>query len=139
LLYCRHAESYFCGKGDFGTSGRSFDEVSDRHFHDCLYDAEFGIHIGRAPSKIARVSELELSNRLLVAAESKAKLGRQIVSNFPVKFRSENKGRFIAVTFTGVVLAVCDTLEGLNKEIVKRNVKENYYIERIGYHEVAQI
>jgi len=71
--------------------------------------------------------------------ELRAALGREIVSKLPTHFRSENNGRFIAVTFTGKVLAVCDTLESLNKEIEKKNLKENYYIERIGYRTITQI
>jgi hypothetical protein len=73
------------------------------------------------------------------AIELRATLGRQIVSKLPAHFRSENNGRFIAVTFTGEVLAVCNTLESLNKEIAKKNPKENYYIERIGYRTITQI
>jgi hypothetical protein len=65
--------------------------------------------------------------------------GRQIVSKLPNRFRRENNGRFIAVTYTNKVLVVCDTLEALNKEIAKKNPKENYYIERLGYSTIAQI
>jgi hypothetical protein len=71
--------------------------------------------------------------------ELRAVLGRQIVSELPKGFKSKNYGRFVAVTFTGKVLAVCDTLESLNNEIVKKNLKENYYIERIGYRTITQI
>jgi len=73
------------------------------------------------------------------AVEMKAKLGRQIVSNLPAQFRADNRGRFVAVTFTGKKLAVCDTLEALNKEIAEKKIKENYYIERIGYDIITQI
>ena len=69
----------------------------------------------------------------------RAILGRQIVSKLPNRFRIENNGRFIAVTYTNKVLAVCDTLEALNKEIAGKNLKENYYIERIGHSAIAQI
>jgi len=71
--------------------------------------------------------------------EARATLGRQIISNLPMRFREENNGRFIAVTYTGKVLAVCNTLEALNKEIAKMHLKENYYIERLGYSTIAQI
>ena len=71
--------------------------------------------------------------------EVRATLGRQIVSYLPAQFRKENNGRFVAVTFTGRVLAVCNTLGSLNKEIAEKNLKENYYIERLGYSEIAQI
>jgi len=89
--------------------------------------------------------DLNLRRSLLVdyeepsAVELRATFGRQIVSKLPTEFRSENNGRFIAITFTGKVLAVCDTLESLNKEIAKKTLKENYYIERIGYSTIAQI
>lgn len=69
----------------------------------------------------------------------RAILGRQIVSKLRNRFRIQNNGRFIAVTYTNKVLAVCDTLEALNKEIAGKNLKENYYIERLGYSAIAQI
>jgi hypothetical protein len=75
----------------------------------------------------------------LNAVELRAILGRQIVSKLSTRFRTENNGRFVAVTYTGKVLAVCDTLEALNKEIAKKDLKENYYIERLGYSTIAQI
>jgi hypothetical protein len=71
--------------------------------------------------------------------EMRARLGRQIVSNLPIQFRENNKGRFIAVTFRGRVLSVCDTLESLNRELAGRKIEENYYIERIGYTAIAQV
>ena len=71
--------------------------------------------------------------------EMRARLGRQIVSNLPIRFRENNKGRFIAVTFRGQVLSVCDTLESLNRELAGRKIEENYYIERIGYTAIAQV
>ena len=71
--------------------------------------------------------------------ELRATLGRQIVSNLPTRFRKENNGRFIAVTYTGKVLAVCNTLEALNKEVGEKHIKENYYIERFGHSTITQI
>lgn len=71
--------------------------------------------------------------------ELRAAMGRQIISALPARFRSENNGRFIAVTFTGKILAVCNTLEALNKEIASKHLKENYYIERLGHNTIAQI
>ena len=71
--------------------------------------------------------------------ELRASLGKQIISELPVKFRLQNKGRFVAITFSRKVLAVCDTLEDLNKAIAKMTLKENYYIERIGYSTITQI
>jgi hypothetical protein len=71
--------------------------------------------------------------------EMRANLGRQIVSNLPVHFRSKNEGRFIAVTYTSKILAVCNNLEALNKEIAGMHLKENYYIERLGHSTIAQI
>ncbi|MCJ7423691.1 hypothetical protein MUP01_05420 [Candidatus Bathyarchaeota archaeon] len=75
----------------------------------------------------------------LSAVDLRAILGRQIVSGLPTPFRIRNNGRFIAVTFTGKILAVCDTLESLNEEIARKNLKENYYIERLGHSTIAQI
>lgn len=73
------------------------------------------------------------------AVDLRAILGRQIVSKLPTKFRSENNGRFIAMTYTNKVLAVCDTLESLNEKIAAMHLKENYYIERLGHNTIAQI
>lgn len=75
----------------------------------------------------------------LNAVELRAIFGRQIVSNLSASFRKENNGRFIALTYTGKVLAVCNTLEALNKEIAEMHLKENYYIERLGFSTIAQI
>jgi len=71
--------------------------------------------------------------------ELKADLGRQIVSDLPFEFKVKNHGQFVAVTFTGKILTVCDTLKALNEEIAKKELKENYYIGRIGYSTIAQI
>ena len=71
--------------------------------------------------------------------ELRAALGKQIISELPAKFSSKNTGRFVAVTFTRKILAVCDTLEDLNKQIAKKKLRENYYIERIGYSTITQI
>lgn len=73
------------------------------------------------------------------SVELRANLGRQIVSELPAKFRIENNGRFIAVAYTGKVLAVRNTLEALNKEIAEKHLKENYYIERLGHSTITQI
>jgi hypothetical protein len=73
------------------------------------------------------------------AVELRAALGRQIVSNLSTQFKKQNNGRFVAVTYVGKFLAVCNTLESLNKEIAKKNLKENYYIERLGHSTIAQI
>lgn len=71
--------------------------------------------------------------------ELKAELGRKIVANLPFDFKSRNHGRFVAVTFSGKTLTVCNTLETLNKEISKMKMNENYYIARIGYNTIAQL
>ena len=73
------------------------------------------------------------------AVELRARLGRQIVATLPAKFLAENNGRYVAVTYTGRVLAVCDTLEDLNSELARQQPKENYYLERIGYRAITQI
>ena len=72
----------------------------------------------------------------------RASLGKEIVSHLQTTFKQKNNGRFLAVTLSGKVIAVCDSLEALNKEIVKKKLRENrenYYIERIGYPAVTQI
>ena len=69
----------------------------------------------------------------------KAQIGRQIVSRFPESFLEENRGRFVAVTFKGKFLTVSDTLHDLIEELSTLDLKEDYYIERIGYKSIAQI
>jgi len=104
----------------------------------------FGFYGGKILSSYAKY-DLSLRRTILIDYEEptdvelRATLGKQIVSNLPTRFKKENNGRFIAVTFTNKVLAVCDSLESLNKEIAKKNLKENYYIERLGYSAIAQI
>lgn len=71
--------------------------------------------------------------------ERKAEMGRAIVAELATDFMQRNQGRFIAVTFRKKVLAVCDTLEALNKELARGDIKENYYIERIGHDVIAQV
>ena len=73
------------------------------------------------------------------ALDLKANLGKEIISNLPSIFRLENNGRYVAVTFTGKILAITDSLEALNKSIAKMDLKENYYIDRIGYKNIAQL
>ena len=75
----------------------------------------------------------------LDVVELKANLGREIVSALPDHFKKRNHGRFVAVTFTAKILAVSDTLLDLNEELSKKRLKENYYIERIGYSTITQI
>ena len=66
-------------------------------------------------------------------------VGMYIVSNLSLEFKVKNYGQFVAVTFTGEILTVCDTLKALNEKIAKKGLKENYYIARIGYRTIAQI
>jgi len=73
------------------------------------------------------------------SVELKASLGRRIVSSLPKRFIEDNKGRFIAITFTRKILAVTDTLRELHEKIIESELKENYYIERIGHKSIAQI
>jgi hypothetical protein len=73
------------------------------------------------------------------AVELRSTLGREIVSNLPRSFKKENNGRFVAVTYTSKVLAVCDSLDALHTKLAKINPNENYYIARLGYSTVAQI
>jgi len=73
------------------------------------------------------------------AVEFRAMLGRTIVSTLKKQFRIENNGKFVAVTYTGKVLAVCSSLEELNPKIAGMHLKENYYVERLGHSTIAQI
>lgn len=112
--------------------------LEKRDFYRCpLLDTKFPFYHVLDPRLRFRPSLITVEEPANV--EVKAMLGRQIVSNLPLHFRMDNKGRFVAVTFTGNILAVCDTLEDLNKELVRKDIKENYYIERIGYSAIAQI
>lgn len=73
------------------------------------------------------------------AIDLKANLGKEIISDLPSKFKLENNGRYVAVTFTRKILAITDNLEALNKSLAKMDLKENYYIDRIGYDNIAQL
>jgi len=73
--------------------------------------------------------------------ESKVKLGQKINDNLPDKFKRENKGKFIAITFDGHLLALGETLESLNQRLASMSAElhENYYIGRIGFTSTAEI
>jgi hypothetical protein len=73
------------------------------------------------------------------AVEFRAMIGRTIVSALKKQFRIENNGKFVAVAYTGRVLAVCGNLEELNQKIAGMQLKENYYIERLGHSTITQI
>ena len=73
------------------------------------------------------------------AIDLKADLGKEIISNLSSTFKLENNGRYVAITFTGKILTTTDSLEALNKSIAKMDLKENYYIDRIGYDNIAQL
>lgn len=87
----------------------------------------------------ARNLQLPPKHRRARDVEVKVAEGKEIISNLSDQFKTKNNGRFIAVTFTRKVLAVCDTLEALNREVAKKGLTENYYIGRLGYDEIAQI
>jgi hypothetical protein len=91
------------------------------------YDFHFRVPLS---ADIEEISDVDL----------RATLGRQIVSKLlSPEAKSKYKGRFIAVTYTGKILAICDTLEVLNQRITKMHLEENYYIERVGYSTITQI
>jgi hypothetical protein len=71
--------------------------------------------------------------------EMRVSLGKDIISHLPEAFKQRNKGRFLAVTLSGNVVAVCPSLEALNEEIVRKQIRENYYIERLGHSTMADI
>jgi hypothetical protein len=75
----------------------------------------------------------------LSITELRASLGKQIVSELPEDVKAKNQGRYIAVTFSRKVLAICDNMYSLNLELAKKAPKENYYIARIGHRTIAQI
>ena len=71
--------------------------------------------------------------------ELRVALGKEIVSKLPNKMKRENNGRFIAITLkSGKVIAICDSIESLNKQIRTQQIRENYYIERLGYSTFAE-
>ena len=71
--------------------------------------------------------------------EMQAKLGEAAVLRLPVKFRQENHGRYIAITFSAKILAVSDTLEELNQKLADMELSENYYLHRIGFPTITEI
>ncbi|MFA5364232.1 MAG: hypothetical protein WC325_03515 [Candidatus Bathyarchaeia archaeon] len=71
--------------------------------------------------------------------ELKVELGEQIISELPTDFKLRNNGKFTAITFTGKILVVKDTLEELNKQLAKMDLAENYYIKKLGFETIAQL
>ena len=109
-----------------------------------VFEIDCSSYVGRKWHVLTHLDRLcsgllpELEQKEL-KTEMMAKKGKQIISNLPTKFQSDNYGKFVAVTFTGKILVICDSLEELYREIAKKNLKENCYIERIGHNVIAQI
>lgn len=66
-------------------------------------------------------------------------IGKALVSRLSEKFRMDNRGRFIAINYSGQIMAISDTLEGLNKELVSKGVEEDCYTERLGYDVITTL
>ena len=80
-------------------------------------------------------SYLEEPNEVTIKAER----GALMVSQLPDNFKAINSGKFIAMTFSGKILAIRENLKDLNEQLAKIDVMENYYIERIGFGIMTQI
>jgi len=66
-------------------------------------------------------------------------LGRKLVSKLPPTLREENRGKFIAVGLkSGKVLAIKDSLEGMNQELAMNRPNEDYYLEHLGFEYVTE-
>lgn len=72
--------------------------------------------------------------------EQRISYGEELVMQLPEFFRKRNIGSFIAVSFrTGDVVAIADTLVGLNAKLAQVKPREDYYVKRLGYEEVAEL
>ena len=66
-------------------------------------------------------------------------LGRKLVSKLPLKFREENRGKFVAVGLkSGKVLAIKDSLDSMNQELAVNRPNEDYYLEHLGFEYVTE-
>lgn len=72
--------------------------------------------------------------------EFEVSLGERLVALLPEEFVHRNQGKFIAISFTnGSVLCVAPTLAELNTEMVRRKIRENCYVKKLGSDAVATI
>ncbi|MHB8702274.1 MAG: hypothetical protein ACYC7D_14825 [Nitrososphaerales archaeon] len=85
------------------------------------------------------LEELQTGMERKLDLETKAKLGEQILSNLPVEFQDKNVGRYIAVTFSGDIIAVADTIHDLNRSLLGKVKTENYFLARLGHKTLTEI
>jgi len=84
-------------------------------------------------------SSAEVRARLERQLEREVKLGEKLIDNLPSDFKSKNMGKFIAITYDGKILAVCDSLLELNEELCCIKPNENYYLARIGHSSICKL
>ena len=68
----------------------------------------------------------------LTDADKRVVIGKTLIDNMSAKFLKKNQGKFVAITLHGVILNIQDTLQELNEKLGKLELKENFYIEKIG-------
>jgi hypothetical protein len=74
------------------------------------------------------------------SAEMIADIGEEAISKQGPEFIAANIGRFVAVSLASdKILAMADTMEQLNQELVKKKIKENCYVKKLGSSTVAEI
>ncbi len=72
-------------------------------------------------------------------SDKKVIISKAIVSRLSKKFLKENYGKYIAITLTGNILSIKDSLKNLNEDLAPKNISEDYYIEKIGFKEIVKL
>lgn len=71
--------------------------------------------------------------------QREARLGEKTVSTLPKRFLQDNHGKYLAIYYSGKVLAIADTLGELNDKLAEAKPRENYYLCRLGYPSLCRI
>ena len=89
-------------------------------------------------SKLCRLPETgEISLELQLQAE--VIQGEELVGGLSSRFLKRNHGKYMAITYGGKILALERTLEKLNGRLSKIEIKENYYLCRIGFSSLGRV
>jgi hypothetical protein len=74
-----------------------------------------------------------------LSADQVAEIGERLVSELAEQFLKKNKGRFIAISLEGKIIAVADTMRELNDRLAKLGKHETSYIKRVGFDYIAEL
>ena len=91
------------------------------------------------PPDVYRLRQIEFEVPKINPTELKAIKGMEIINAMPLEFKKRNRGKFIAITYTGKILLLSESLISLNEGLSKIEIDENYYIDKIGYKTITKI